>query len=172
MLDWWHWWATSDSWTFIQYSTYLKIFLNIVSGMPAPWFGPIANNGESNNLIRQRGISTALQWWWTSISPWIKWRGWEILSYWHFSQSPPASRISARNTAWDAVYACSLARNFFLLMTHELKFELGAITLIVSGWVRFAGTALSLSGGRAYALLFIGQVRSSFCSRMPYTHFL
>jgi len=35
--------------------------------------------------------------------------------------------------------------------------DLGAIALIISAWIRYAGTARSLSSGSAYALLFIGQ---------------
>ncbi|KXN90846.1 Major facilitator superfamily domain-containing protein 7-a [Leucoagaricus sp. SymC.cos] len=40
-------------------------------------------------------------------------------------------------------------------------FELGAIALILSAWIRYAGTAKTLSGGRAYALLMIGQLFAS-----------
>ncbi|KAH8828337.1 major facilitator superfamily domain-containing protein [Flagelloscypha sp. PMI_526] len=36
--------------------------------------------------------------------------------------------------------------------------EIGTVTLLISGWVRYAGTASTLSGGRAYALLIIGQM--------------
>ncbi|KAJ3570015.1 hypothetical protein NP233_g4678 [Leucocoprinus birnbaumii] len=37
-------------------------------------------------------------------------------------------------------------------------FELGAVNLILSAWIRYAGTAQALSGGRAYALLMVGQL--------------
>ncbi|KAF9447949.1 MFS general substrate transporter [Macrolepiota fuliginosa MF-IS2] len=37
-------------------------------------------------------------------------------------------------------------------------YDLGAIALILAAWVRFAGTAKTLSGGRAYALLILGQM--------------
>ena len=37
--------------------------------------------------------------------------------------------------------------------------DLGSICLILAAWIRYAGTARSLSGNRAYALLIIGQVR-------------
>ncbi|KAF8348222.1 major facilitator superfamily domain-containing protein [Amanita rubescens] len=35
---------------------------------------------------------------------------------------------------------------------------IGAVSLILSSWIRYAGTAPSLSGNRAYSLLIIGQI--------------
>lgn len=49
--------------------------------------------------------------------------------------------------------------------TDATKFELGAVTLILSAWIRYAGTVEALSGQRAYALLMIGQV---FISIIPF----
>ncbi|XP_006460643.1 hypothetical protein AGABI2DRAFT_192274 [Agaricus bisporus var. bisporus H97] len=103
------------------------IFLNIVSGMPAPWFGPIANN-----VVVDFDISLDK----------VTWLG-NIILLTFLPIAPSIPYISAKY----GLRRC---------------FELGAITLIVSGWVRFAGTALSLSGGRAYALLFIGQILAGF----------
>lgn len=42
----------------------------------------------------------------------------------------------------------------------------GAACLVLAAWVRFAGTATSLSPGGAYALLLVGQV----CLRMTMTY--
>jgi len=46
-------------------------------------------------------------------------------------------------------------------ITDITKFELGAIALILSAWIRYAGTAKALSGDHAYALLMVGQVSMS-----------
>ena len=40
----------------------------------------------------------------------------------------------------------------------NLQCDVGAVFLIVSAWVRYAGTAHSLSPNGAYALLIFGQV--------------
>ena len=36
--------------------------------------------------------------------------------------------------------------------------EFGSICLLLAAWIRYAGTATSLTGDRAYALLIFGQV--------------
>lgn len=44
--------------------------------------------------------------------------------------------------------------------------EIGAVALILGGWIRYAGTAKSLSPASAYALIFIGQVFSAIAQPM------
>ena len=46
----------------------------------------------------------------------------------------------------------------FMTIT-SFQCDLGSICLILAAWIRYAGTARSLSDDRAYALLIIGQVR-------------
>lgn len=43
----------------------------------------------------------------------------------------------------------------------QSQFILAALILILASWLRFAGTAHSLSPNGAYALLFIGQVTTT-----------
>lgn len=43
--------------------------------------------------------------------------------------------------------------------------ELGSVCLILAAWIRYAGTASSLTANRAYALLIIGQVRPTISLR-------
>ena len=54
-------------------------------------------------------------------------------------------------------------RKLFLMIRRfhdlgNLQCDVGAVCLIVSAWVRYAGTAPSLSPNGAYALLIFGQV--------------
>ena len=52
-----------------------------------------------------------------------------------------------------------------------LQCDVGAVGLILSAWVRYAGTARSLSPNSAYALLIVGQVipgyHLSYYKRLP-----
>lgn len=54
-----------------------------------------------------------------------------------------------------------LCSNLLEFSTDTTKFQLGAIALILSAWIRYAGTAKALSGDRAYVLLMVGQVSIS-----------
>lgn len=58
-----------------------------------------------------------------------------------------------------AFLPCSLATPF-LCKRYGIRTccFMGAALLVMSGWVRFAGTASHLSPQAAYALLFLGQV--------------
>ena len=40
-----------------------------------------------------------------------------------------------------------------------MQCDIATILLLLSGWVRYAGTVRSLSKGGAYALIILGQVR-------------
>jgi len=47
------------------------------------------------------------------------------------------------------------------LLISLLQCDIASVLLLLSAWVRFAGTARSLSKGGAYALIFFGQVRNA-----------
>ena len=44
----------------------------------------------------------------------------------------------------------------------NLQCDIGAVSLIISAWVRYAGTSRSLSSNGAYTLLIFGQVTPSY----------
>lgn len=102
------------------------IFLNIVSAMSWPWFGPISNDMATDFDITLDQVN---------------WLG-NIVALVYL---PTAFLIPQIVTKYG-LRRC---------------YELGAIALILSAWIRYAGTAKTLSGGRAYALLMIGQFFAS-----------
>ena len=44
----------------------------------------------------------------------------------------------------------------------NLQCDVGAVCLIISAWVRYAGTSRSLSNNGAYTLLIFGQVTPAY----------
>ncbi|KAF9010646.1 major facilitator superfamily domain-containing protein [Cyathus striatus] len=98
------------------------VFLNIVSAMAWPWFGPI-----SNNMASEFGITLDE----------VNWLG--------------------------NIVACVYLPTAILIPIFVSKYgfrrccDLGAVALVLSAWIRYAGTARSLSPRGAYALLIIGQ---------------
>jgi MFS transporter, FLVCR family, MFS-domain-containing protein 7 len=53
------------------------------------------------------------------------------------------------------------------ILISSVQCDIAAFLLLISGWVRYAGTARSLSKGGAYAFIIIGQVRKSISSSPP-----
>ncbi|KAF8160671.1 major facilitator superfamily domain-containing protein [Crassisporium funariophilum] len=102
------------------------VFLNIVSAMSWPWFGPI-----SNNTAAEFGITLDE----------VNWLG-NIVAIVYL---PTALLIPSVISRYGIRRCC----------------DIGAVALIISAWVRYAGTAQSLSPKGAYALLIVGQFFAS-----------
>ena len=73
------------------------------------------------------------------------------------------SRYGVRRAVSHAQPPSDLPRRFTTIVS--LQCDLGSVCLILAAWIRYAGTAHSLSGNRAYALLIVGQVR-----QVPHLH--
>ncbi|KAF8630320.1 hypothetical protein AX15_002993 [Amanita polypyramis BW_CC] len=99
------------------------VFLNIITAMSWPWFGPISNRAAADFHISLREVN---------------WLG-GIISCVYL----PASLLVPVMVSKYGISRCC---------------QIGAVSLILSAWIRYAGTIEGLSGGRAYVLLFIGQV--------------
>ncbi|PFH46175.1 hypothetical protein AMATHDRAFT_77780 [Amanita thiersii Skay4041] len=99
------------------------VFLNIISAMSWPWFGPI-----SNNVSKELDITLDQ----------VNWLG--------------------------NIIACVYLPTTLLIPPVVSKYgisrccQIGAVALILSAWIRYAGTSRTLSGSGAYALLIIGQL--------------
>jgi hypothetical protein len=52
-----------------------------------------------------------------------------------------------------------LPSSYLSCLTKDFKCDIGVVAMILSAWIRYAGTAKSLSPKGAYALLMVGQVR-------------
>ena len=61
---------------------------------------------------------------------------------------------------------CASSPKFFQLALTILllQCDIGSICLVLGAWVRYAGNTNSLPSGSAYALLVLGQVRSTVLS--------
>lgn len=102
------------------------VVLNIVSAMPWPWFGPIAND-----MVTEFGFTLNQ----------VNWLG-NIVTCFYL---PVALIIPTIISKYGIKRCCD-----------------GAVPLILlSSWVRYAGTARSLSVTSSYALLMIGQFLAS-----------
>ncbi|KAL9711460.1 hypothetical protein Ac2012v2_004531 [Leucoagaricus gongylophorus] len=118
-----------------------QVFLNIVAAMSWPWFGPISNDTDFNITLDQ-----------------VNWLG-NIVALVYLPTAFLIPYIVARYGLRRCVnILCSILLES---ATDATKFELGAVTLILSAWIRYAGTVEALSGQRAYALLMIGQFIAS-----------
>ncbi|EJC99340.1 MFS general substrate transporter [Fomitiporia mediterranea MF3/22] len=106
------------------------IVLNIVAAMALTWFGPIANKTTQSFGITLNQVN-----WLGNVVNFI---------YIVFSPLVPStcSRVGIRGAS----------------TVDTAQYAIGAGFLVVSAWVRFAGTAHSLNSQGAYALLIIGQL--------------
>ncbi|TFK68705.1 MFS general substrate transporter [Pluteus cervinus] len=102
------------------------VVLSMVSAMPWPWFGPIANN-----IVTEFGFTLDE----------VNWLGNAVACVY----LPAALLIPPFVSRYGFRRCC----------------DVGAVFLILSGWIRFAGTSRSLRRSEAYALLMLGQLISA-----------
>ncbi|KAF7351184.1 MFS general substrate transporter [Mycena sanguinolenta] len=118
------------------------IVLNVVSGMTWPWFGPISNNSEELILA-------------------------QLISMYIYAVTVPVAAdfgMTLDQVNWlGNVMSCIYLPVSLLVPEVNRRYgirrccDVGAITLLISAWVRYASTPRSLSSNGAFALLFVGQ---------------
>ena len=135
--------------------------------MAWPWFGPITNNSLFSTLFffiyakSSCCCSVVTEFGYTLDQ--VNWLG-NITSVIYLPVALLVPTICAR---WN-VRRCVRVDNFLLfwiLPQHSSpppQCDVGALCMIVSAWVRYAGTVPGLSPGKSYAIVLIGQVIVSF----------
>lgn len=140
------------------YQLYAQVILNIVAGLSWPWFGPIANNSKflplSLEQYSNRYASAVVSDFDITLNE-VSWLGTiEACIYLPMALSIPYlySRFGLRR--------CVRCPNIsvFLMVNQQFQCDIGAIALVLSAWIRYAGTVKSLSSKSAYTLLMFGQV--------------
>jgi len=126
--------------------------------MSGPWYGPIANNGKlwHSMLSNCSHPSYSYSRFQSDVKPSKLVRPRRHSSFYPFCSSHPFRDTEVRHTAMCMLTICSVSASLRLTSP---KCEIGAIFLVISAWIRYAGTTGSLSSSGAYGLLIFASVR-------------
>ena len=132
--------------------------------MALPWFGPISDSSASihpptprsqrsteNDFLATRDFKISLDR--------VNWLG-NITAVMYIPAAALTpwliSRYGVRRTVRHT-WALLPFPTILTIILHQC--DVGALCLLIAAWVRYAGTASSLTSDRAYTLLIFGQVR-------------
>jgi len=126
--------------------------------MSGPWYGPIANNGKlwHSMLSNCSHPSYSYSRFQSDVKPSKLVRPRRHSSFYPLCSSHPFRDTEVRHTAMCALTIYSVSASLRLTSP---KCEIGAIFLVISAWIRYAGTTGSLSSSSAYGLLIFASVR-------------
>ncbi|KAG6372329.1 major facilitator superfamily domain-containing protein [Boletus reticuloceps] len=121
------------------------VALGFVTGLPWAWFGPIAPQGRCLAIVVFASQTQLVR-----------------------VSAAAEFGISVNQVNWlGNVMACLFIPVSLLVPVFCSRFgitrcaQIGSVLTLISGWIRYAGTATSLSSQSAYALLIFGQIFSA-----------
>jgi len=135
--------------------------------MSGPWYGPIANNGKlwHSMLSNCSHPSYSYSRFQSDVGPSKLVRPRRHSSFYPLCSSHPFRDTEVRHTAMCTLTIYSVSASLRLTSP---KCEIGAIFLVISAWIRYAGTTGSLSSSSAYGLLILASVRQyTYTNRHP-----
>ena len=124
--------------------------------MSLAWFGPISNNGRFiyTPLKKLWSLFTVASEFGISLNQ-VNWLG-NLIVCVYLPTSLIIPKMMSRYGIRRCVGCCLQFGQFHY--SRILQCDIGTVCLFISAWVRYAGTARSLSPNSAYALLIVGQV--------------
>jgi FLVCR family MFS transporter 7 len=136
--------------------------LEAASAASWPWFGPISNNGATLCLCILRTSFTYLpsvvRDFGFTLSE-VNWLG-NIIACVYLPVAFLTPIITKRYGLKRCV--CTVSSHASHLLISLVQCDLATLLLLLSAWVRYAGTSRSLSKGGAYTLIIIGQVGEEY----------
>lgn len=131
--------------------------LEAVAAASWPWFGPISNNGTSSFLIHHLVIIDlylVVRDFGFTLDE-VNWLG-NIISCVYLPTALLTPIITKRYGLKRCV--CPVLFYAVYLLILLVQCDVATALILLSAWIRYAGTSRSLSKGGAYSLIIIGQV--------------
>lgn len=134
--------------------------LNIVAAMAWPWFGPISNDSthfeDTYSQVVSADERTVSVEFGISLDR-VNWLG-NIVAVVYLPSAVLIPAVVSRYGIRRCVRSPNPSPCFHANCVAQC--DIGAISLLLAAWIRYAGTSKALSSTAAYALLIIGQVLS------------
>ena len=130
--------------------------LEAVAAASWPWFGPISNNGMTfpYSPLVLTDLSLVVRDFGFTLDE-VNWLG-NIISCVYLPTAILTPIITKRYGLKRCVCSASFYTVYPLIL--PVQCDIASALILLSAWIRFAGTSRSLSKGGAYSFIIIGQV--------------